>query len=355
MDNLTELIDEWFDYLKAERHVSRLTVRNYRHYMERFLTWAKGTGVKLDSPSDINQQVVRKYRVWLADYMDEKGEGLKTVTQGYHVIALRSWLRWLVKNDYSTLAPDKVDLPKSESRRLEFLNSEQVDRLLNMPSIGTPKGLRDKAILELLFSTGLRVSELVKLNRDEIDLERREFGVKGKGGRVRVVFVSERAAEWLKRYLRTRKDEWRPVFINYRGMKQDEKGKVPQQVETSHSFKSVRDDKADKLSKSALSNAKQKTTEMLLYDKEYGEKKRLTARSVQRLVKRYAKKAKLPVEITPHGLRHSFATDLLRAGADLRSVQEMLGHKNISTTQIYTHVTDQQLRKVHEKFHGRGK
>jgi len=330
MKDLTGLIDDFFDYLKVERNVSRLTLRNYRHYLDRFLAWSNAQKMGLRKPGDINQGVVRRYRGWLADFTDEKGRGLKPTTQAYHVIALRSFLRWLIKNDFDTLAPDKVDLPKAESRRLEFLDFEQIEGLLNMPSLSSPQGLRDKAILELLFSTGLRVSELVGLNREDIDLKRREFGVKGKGGRVRVVFVSERAARWLRRYLKTREDDWKPLFVNYRGTgkkdpgEEDERGKAREMID------------------------------LKKYDVDYGEARRLTARSVQRLVKRYARKARLPIKITPHGIRHSFATDLLRAGADIRSVQELLGHKNISTTQIYTHVTDRQLRSVHERFHGKG-
>jgi site-specific recombinase XerD len=226
------------------------------------------------------------------------------------VIALRSFLRWLVKNDHQTLAPEKVDLPKSESRSLKFLSTEQVERFLAQPLPSKKTGLRDKAILETLFSTGLRVSELVRLSRDQIDLKRREFGVIGKGGRARVVFLSERAVKWLKKYLDNREDNWKPLFIRLGGS---------QKVE------------------------------------ETGEKMRLTARSVQRIVDKYSRKAKLPVKVTPHVIRHSFATDLLIAGADIRAVQEMLGHKNIQTTQIYTHVTNRQLRNVHEMFHGKGR
>jgi site-specific recombinase XerD len=231
-------------------------------------------------------------------------------TQGYHAIALRSFLKWLIKNDAKVMAPDKIDLPKVEERQVKFLSGEQVDRLLNAPTISTLQGKRDKAILEILFSTGLRVSELVKLNRDKIDLDRREFGIVGKGGKARVVFLSTRAAEWLKKYLAERADHFKPLFIRHKG-----------------------------------------NLEPTLPD----EKTRLTPRSIQRLIKKYVRKIKLPVDATPHVLRHSFATDLLVAGADIRSVQEMLGHKNIATTQIYTHVTNKQLRDIHETFHGRSK
>lgn len=207
------------------------------------------------------------------------------------------------------MAPDKIELPKVEERQVKFLNGEQVDRLLNAPSLSTIQGKRDKAILEILFSTGLRVSELVKLDRDKIDMDRREFGIIGKGGKARVVFLSQRATDWLIKYINEREDHFKPLFIRH-------KGKI------------------------------EPTTP--------DEKTRLTPRSVQRMVKKYSHKMKIPVEVTPHVMRHSFATDLLMAGADIRSVQEMLGHKNISTTQIYTHVTNRQLKEVHETFHGRG-
>jgi len=226
------------------------------------------------------------------------------------VIALRAFLRYLIKNDYRTIAPEKIELPKTQTQSLKFLTTEQVERLLGQPEISKPQGLRDKAILETLFSTGLRVSELVRLNRDKIDLNHREFGVVGKGGRARVVFLSKSAAEWIGRYLASRHDKWEPLFIRFI--------KNPEVVED-------------------------------------GKKLRLGVRSIQRIVKKYVKKAKIPVDATVHTLRHSFATDLLIAGADIRSVQELLGHKNISTTQIYTHVTNKQLRDVHEAFHGRGK
>ena len=308
-NNLSGLIDKFLEYLEIEKGCSPLTIRNYKHYLNRFLTFASPTPEKL-SPQNINLELVRKYRLFLSRYSDDKGRTLSRKTQAYHVVALRSFLRWLVKHDYETLAPEKIDLPKQEGHSLKFLNAEQIERLLAQPEISEPIGLRDKAILETLFSTGLRVSELVKLNRDQISLSRKEFGVIGKGGRSRVVFLSEKAVRWLKRYLDSRDEQYKPLFVRLAG------------------------------SVSATTS---------------GEKRRLSARSIQRIVEKYVKKARLPVKITPHGLRHSFATDLLMAGADIRSVQELLGHKNISTTQIYTHITDKQLREVHEKFHGKGK
>lgn len=302
---IDRLIEEFLEYLEIEKNCSKLTIRNYKHYLERFSSWLKKNLPK-KRMCDIDLRIIKKYRVFLSRLSDEKGLTLKRITQGYHVIALRSFLKFLAKQDIKTLSPEKVELPKSESRSLKFLTTEQVERLLSAPSISTPQGLRDKAILEMLFSTGLRVSELIKLNRDQINLKRREFGVVGKGGRARVVFLSQRAADWLKRYLNSRKDDWKPLFIRYAG-------KIEETNE--------------------------------------GEKMRLTVRSVQRILEKYVRKCRLPIKITPHGLRHSFATDLLSHGADIRSVQEMLGHKNIATTQIYTHVTNRQLREIHEKFH----
>jgi site-specific recombinase XerD len=308
-------VNDFLEYLQVEKGASPLTIRNYRHYLTRFIDWLQSQNIR-QSLKDINPDIVRSYRVYLSNltatpHQHEHG-GHKTLsrgTQGYHVIALRSFLKWLIRNDYAVMAPDKIDLPKVNERQVKFLSGEMVDRLLNAPSLSSLGGKRDKAILEVLFSTGLRVSELTSLNRDKIDLDRREFGVIGKGGKARVVFLSSRAADWLKKYLDEREDKYNPVFIHHKG------------------------------------NPDPTTPD---------EKMRLTPRSVQRMLKKYVKKIKLPVEATPHVLRHSFATDLLMAGADIRSVQEMLGHKNISTTQIYTHVTNKQLRDVHAAFHGKG-
>lgn len=306
---LPELIDQFLEYLEIEKNCSKLTIRDYRHYLNTFSNWFSSTlpGKRIE---DLDLQTVRKYRVHLANRIDEKGLTLKRVTQNYYVIALRSLLRFLIKNDYQTLEPSKIDLPKVESRSIKFLEREHVDRLVTAVDTSKEEGIRDRSILELLFSTGLRVSELVRLNRDQINLDRREIGVIGKGGRARVVFISDRAAEWLDRYLKKRHDTFRPLFIRYSGK---------------------------------------------VIEENAGEKMRLSPRSIERIVKKYVRLARLPIDATVHTLRHSFATDLLTNGADLRSVQEMLGHKNISTTQIYTHVTNKQLREVHEAFHSGNK
>jgi len=300
--------EEFFEYLQVEKGASPLTIRNYKHYLNRFNNWLAKEGIR-QNLKDINQDIIRGYRVYLSNLPDRKGGTLSRRTQGYHVIALRSFLKWLIKNDYAVMAPDKIELPKTQERQVKFLSGDMVDRLLNAPTLSTIQGKRDKAILEVFFSTGLRVSELVKLDKDKIDLERREFGIIGKGGRARVVFLSTRSAEWLKKYLNSREDNYKPVFIRHKG----------------------------KMDPSTPD-----------------EKMRISPRSVQRMIKKYVRKIKLPVDATPHVLRHSFATDLLMAGADIRSVQEMLGHKNISTTQIYTHVTNKQLRDIHSAFHGKG-
>jgi site-specific recombinase XerD len=332
--HLDQLLQEFLEYLEIERNVSKLTIRNYKHYLYRFLGFLAGysptppssaeASAKTDSVSEaqlnakiakrtadaITAESIRQYRLYLSRFVDSHDISLKRVTQNYHLIALRSFLKYLAKRDVVAISADKIDLPKADSHTIKFLTRNDIDRLLNMPEISNVEGLRDKAILEVLFSTGLRVSELVSLNRDQINLDRREFGVVGKGRRVRVVFLSETSADWLRRYLATREDVMQPVFIRYSGKKPD------------------------------------------AHDPD-GSSIRLTARSVQRCVEKYVKKARLAIKITPHGLRHSFATDLLSNGADLRAIQELLGHKNVSTTQIYTHITNPQLKQIHEKFHGK--
>jgi site-specific recombinase XerD len=305
---LHTLVNDFLEYLVVEKSLSVLTVRNYRHYLTRFLAWMEDKPVPL-LPSNINIELIGQFRIHLANLKDKNDSLLQKSTQTYHIIALRSFLRYLIiRRDIPVLNPDKIDLPKTDSRVIEFLNTEQLTRLLNSPEISNEIGLRDKVILELFFSTGLRVSELTRLNRDQINLETQEFSVKGKGNKVRLVFVSDTASEWLKRYLAVRKDNYKPLFIRY-----------------------SRD----------RSEAKQ------------GEKMRLSPRSVERIVKKYSKKCGLPFDAHPHTLRHSFATDLLIQGADLRSVQEMLGHESIRTTQVYTHVTNKHLKEVYQKYHSR--
>lgn len=304
--DLPTLVQEFLEYLEIERNLSTLTIRDYRHYLENFLKWQEQNS-PIARPEQLTQDVVRKYRVYLAHYNSPNGNlPIKKVTQNYYVIGLRSFLKYLIRKDLKVVSPDKIDLPKVESRSLKFLDRDQLERLLAQPNISKEQGLRDKALMELLFSTGLRVSELCRLNRDQVNLERKEFGVIGKGQRPRVVFISDRSALWLERYLTERTDSSPALFIRYRG--------------------------------------NQEPTEN-------SEKLRLSSRSVQRMVEKYVRKARLPVKATPHVLRHSFATDLLLNGADLRSVQELLGHKNVATTQIYTHVTNSRLRDVHKSFH----
>lgn len=306
---LAEQIEDFLNYLSIERNCSKLTIRDYRHYLDVFQKWLI-TSLPGLTIEQLDLGIVRRYRVYLSNKANDKGEVLKRVTQNYYVIALRSFLKFLIKNDIKTLEPSKIDLPKTESRSLKFLEREQVDRLAISPDTSKIEGLRDRAIIELLFSTGLRVSELVKLNRDQINFKRGEFGVIGKGGKGRIVFISDRAKQQTENYLNNRDDIFKPLFIRYSGKEVAENN---------------------------------------------GEKMRLTARSIERIIKKYVKFAKIPVDATVHTLRHSFATDLLINGADLRSVQEMLGHKNIATTQIYTHITNKQLREVHKHFHSGNK
>jgi site-specific recombinase XerD len=304
------LIAEFLEYLEIQKGCSPLTIQRYRHYLRRFHNWLTGN-FPATKPTDINLELIRKYRLYLAHLRGRDGLALKRVTQSYHIVALRAFLRYLlVQRDIPALSPDKIELPKQSSRSVAFLNPEQMGRLLNSPKISNHVGLRDRTILETLFSTGLRVSELVSLNRDQVDLERKEFGVRGKGNKIRVVFLSDTAAHWIERYLRARKDNFKPLFIRYSGALDAQKN---------------------------------------------GEKMRLTARSVQNIVSKYAKKSGLPIEATPHTLRHSFATDLLISGADIRSVQEMLGHESIRTTQVYTHVTNRHLKEVHKAFHSKNR
>lgn len=294
----------YLEYLEIEKDRSQKTVENYDHYLERFLRWSR-----INSPAEITDDLVRQYRLQLNRQRDETGRSLKKITQNYHVIALRNFLKYLAKRDVKTLSADKVELGKIEGRQVDFLEIEEIERMFQAATGAGLKPLRDRAILELLFSSGLRVSELVNLNRDHLNLKTGEFSVRGKGGKVRVVFISDRAKSALERYVEKRTDIDPALFVRI-GIKHLEK--------------------------------KNKSGSL-----------RITPRTIQRIVKYYALKAGIVKDVHPHTLRHSFATDLIQNGADIRSVQEMLGHSSVTTTQIYTHVTNRQLKEVHKAFHGR--
>lgn len=311
MPTLSSLITDFLEYLELERNSSQLTIRNYDHYLKRFLDFASSNNSTDIDPKNIDLAMVRKYRLYLSRWTDPKTKKpLKRVTQNYFMIALRAFLRYLAKSDINTLSPEKVELGDSDPRPLKILNDASLKSLLEAPDLTEKSGIRDRAVLETLFSTGLRVSELAGLNRSTINLERREFGIVGKGGKERVVFISDAACEYLEKYLSVRHDDFKPLFIRFQGTQNPE---------------------------------------------DSGEKMRLTPRSIERIVEKYVKKVGISVKATPHTLRHSFATDLLINGADIRSVQEMLGHSNISTTQIYTHVTNAHLKDVHKAFHSGNK
>ncbi|HCC22531.1 hypothetical protein A2480_03465 [Candidatus Uhrbacteria bacterium RIFOXYC2_FULL_47_19] len=311
---IIKLIGEFLTYLEVERNRSERTVRNYDFYLRRFFEWANwptASGITLD--------MVRKFRVWLNRLKDERGNTLKKNTQNYHLIALRSFLKYLAKRDIKTLVPEKIELARMPERTVDFLEPNELDRLMEAPvsdasglvrvAVNLPLiKLRDKAILEMLFSTGLRVSELAGLTREMVNLEREEFTVRGKGDKPRIVFTSNQARYWLKEYLNRRQDVEEFLFVSH--------------------------DRA----------ARGRDAE-----------RSLTPRSIQRIVEGYAHKAGITKRITPHVLRHTFATDLLRNGADIRSVQSMLGHSSITTTQVYTHITDERLREVYDAYHGVGK
>lgn len=294
---------DFLEYMEIEQNRSQKTIQNYDHYLTRLVDFAGDIQV-----TDIDNELIRKWRLWLNRLGTNTSDELGKITQNYHLIALRSFLRFCAKRGIPALPPDKIDLARTVRKQVTFLNEQELERLFSEPDIDSIAGLRDRAILELLFSSGLRVSELVGLDRDHINLKRREFMVRGKGQKDRPIFISTDAADWVQRYLDKRQDTSRPLFVRYSGSKK---------VDLSGNFH------------------------------------RLTARSVQRIVARYALLAGITKRVSPHTLRHSFATNLLMNGADLRSVQAMLGHSNIATTQIYTHVTDTHLKSVHEKYHHR--
>lgn len=295
---------DFLEYLEIEQNRSQRTIANYDHYLTRLSDFAGDIKI-----TDIDGELIRRWRLWLNRLGTYDSAELGKNTLNYHLIALRSFLKYCAKRDIPALAADKIELARVVRKQVTFLTPEELNRLFDQPPLDTIAGLRDRAILELLFSSGLRVSELVGLDRDHINLKRREFMVRGKGQKDRPIFISEAAAEWIQLYMNKRQDNSKPLFVRYGGRKDNQDNS--------------------------------------------GNYLRLTARSVQRLVANYALLAGITKHVSPHTLRHSFATDLIMNGADIRSVQAMLGHSNIATTQIYTHVTDPHLRKVHEQFHGK--
>lgn len=336
MKDLFELKTEFLEYCELDKGQSQLTISNYDRYLGRFFEWLKGHKNRevLSSPStgkdgeantenfikakpsniqhpisslsveDITQESIRKYRLYVNRLKDQNGREIKQNTQNYHVLAIRAFLRFLSFKGIKCLSPEKVSVAKTGDREITFLGSEELLSILEAPNTETLPGLRDRAILETLFSTGLRVSELTSLNLEDINFERGEIAILGKGKKIRVVFLSQGALYWIDQYLKNR---------------------------------------------GQILSEKQKGEPLFISNKET----RLSVRTIERIVKKYSNVAGLSKKVSPHTLRHSFATDLLMSGADIRSVQSLLGHSSITTTQIYTHVTDQHLREIHEKFHGK--
>lgn len=305
-------IPNFLAYCEVEKGLSPVSTRNYHNFLKVFLTWLTESDLMALKPHELTPEHVWNYRLYLSRKMDSKGSYIKKTTQNYYLIALRNLLAYFSEKDIASLPAGKIKLPKltDKDKAIKFLNFAQVEHLMEMPDISKPDGLRDRAILEILFSTGMRVSELTSLNIRSFNVQgiidkkitELELGISGKGGSMRTIYFSPRAMEWLGKYLKTRQDMYSPLFINYKNGNDD----------NDH---------------------------------------RLTPRSIERMVRKNTSMAGLPVDATPHTLRHSFATDLLQQGADMRSVQELLGHKNIITTQIYTHVTNPQLRDIHKRFH----
>ncbi|MEK7161137.1 MAG: tyrosine-type recombinase/integrase [Patescibacteria group bacterium] len=340
---LYRYISEFLEYCEIGKNQSRNTISAYYRYLHKFLNFVLPLGIK--DPKDIDLETIKKYRLYLNRLTDEKGNSLKLITQNYHLIALRAFLKYLAKQDVKTLSAEKIELPKSPQRQVEFLEKDELERLF--AAIAGEKDellrLRDAAILQTLFSTGLRVSELASLRIESINLDRREFTVRGKGGKLRLVFLSDEAAENIKKYLSRRKDNSKALFVGHSEIGQGspapektgdkakkiatEQKKIEKEI-ASQGYKSNKNDKNTKLSG-------------------------LTVRQIQRIIKKYCRIAGIIKKVTPHTLRHSFATDLLQNGADIRSVQTLLGHASITTTQIYTNITNQGLRDIHKKFHNK--
>jgi site-specific recombinase XerD len=305
-------IPDFLAYCEVEKGLSPVSTRNYHNFLKMFVDWINDQKLSGLKPHELTPDHIWNYRLYLSRKSDSRGNYIKKTTQNYYLIALRNLVTYFTTKDIISLPAEKISLPKltDKDKKIKFLTYEQVEKLISIPDLTTSEGLRDRAILEVLFSTGMRVSELTSLNIRLFNIKNivegkindLEIAITGKGGSTRTVYFSKRALDWLGRYLKTRNDMCSPLFINYKTDKNDDEH-------------------------------------------------RLTSRSIERLVKKYTTMAGLPVDATPHTLRHSFATDLLEQGADMRSVQEMLGHKNIVTTQIYTHVTNPHLREIHRKFH----
>ncbi len=291
-------INEFLEFLEIGKNLSQKTLINYSHYLKRFSVFSKNI-----DPKDITVSLIQQYRVYLNRYKDNKGDTLTIKTQCYHLIAIRSFLKFLVKRDIKTLAPEKIELPKIEERKVMYLTREELQSLFDCVDLSKKTGPRDISILTLLYSTGLRVSEIVSLNIDQINIEKGEFMIRGKGRKLRISFISKTAKKYLGEYIKTRTDTLEPLFIS-------------------------------------LSNKSKNN-----------DSRRLQSRDIERLVNKYKKKAGIIKQVTPHTLRHTFATELLSNGADLRSVQDLLGHSSITTTQIYTHITNNKLKEVHNKYH----
>ena len=308
--DISELVADFLESLEIEKGRSTKTVENYGLYLARFidLITEDFEGQEMIKPSDITPEVVRRFRLKLNRFSDNQNkERLSALTQSYHLIALRGFFKYLAKRGIKSLDPSLIDLPRAAKKQVTFLHFDEIERLLAEIPLDTESGLRDRAIIELLFSGGLRVSELCSLNRDSINLERREFMVRGKGKKDRPIFIDKSTAECIEDYLNMRTDTLPALFLN---------NSANQQIPSTS-----------------------------------GDFRRLTPRSIERIVQKYTRLAGITKHVTPHTMRHSFATDLLMNGADIRSVQSLLGHANISTTQIYTHITDPHLKEVHEKFH----
>lgn len=308
--DISDLISDFLESLEIEKGRSTKTTENYGLYLARFLDlitqdFPEGATIK---PADLTPEILRKFRLRLNRFDDNQNhERLSALTQSYHLIALRGFLKYLAKRGIKSLDPSLVDLPRAAKKQVTFLHFDEVSRLLSEIPTDTETGLRDRAIIELLFSGGLRVSELCNLNRDSINLARREFMVRGKGKKDRPIFIDQTTAEHIEEYLNARTDTLPALFLN-----NSSNQNIP---DTSGDFR------------------------------------RLSPRSIERIIEKYTRQAGITKHVTPHTLRHSFATDLLMNGADIRSVQSLLGHANIATTQIYTHITDPHLKEVHEKFH----